>query len=328
MLADLGVSSMQIDNPERGFSFKQDGPLDLRMNPHRGRPASALVAALNKAELARLLAENADEPHATPIARSILKFQSRNPIATTRTLAEAVGEAMFPGKRSKEEVEHSIRRTFQALRIAVNDEFSALETFLRHLPECLKPGGRAVILTFHSGEDRRVKKAFQAGERSGLYARIAPEIIRPSPIEVRSIPACPPPNFAGLSALNGSLATERSIRVKSYRTLKRRAVWNLTVRNQFHKSLCIVKICMVTTPCDQLSIRTEGQAEVSSLGVGARAFGTGLVQNGGGGEPTGRLTPNVPGVPRRVLQSATSEPSLKVMERTGVPRSSSAKSYV
>ncbi|MDB6121193.1 MAG: rsmH 1 [Pedosphaera sp.] len=190
ILADLGLSSMQIDDPTRGFTFKHEGPLDLRMNPQRGRPASALLAAIEERELIHILEENADEPHAALIAPAILRAQSQNPIATTTSLARVLRQAFAsrPGQRSKEDVETSIRRVFQALRVAVNDEFSALENFLRNLPACLKPGGRVAILTFHSGEDRRVKKAFQEGERSGIYSSIVHDVIRPSREEVRSNP--------------------------------------------------------------------------------------------------------------------------------------------
>ena len=188
ILADLGVSSMQIDNPERGFSFKHDGPLDLRMNSERGRPASALLAAITESDLVEMLAENADEPHARVIAQAICQARSRTPIITTRSLARCVQAALLPARRSKEDVDTSTRRVFQALRIAVNDEFGALDTFLRQLPACLKPGGRVAMLTFHSGEDRRVKKAFQAGERSGLYARVAHDVTRPTPEEIRANP--------------------------------------------------------------------------------------------------------------------------------------------
>jgi 16S rRNA (cytosine1402-N4)-methyltransferase len=180
ILADLGLSSMQIDNPARGFTFKFDGPLDLRLNPNRGQPASALLGTLNEQRLATLLAENADEPNAIPLARAILRTQNRSPIARTLELAEAI--------RATGADDDAVRRTFQALRIAVNDEFSALETFLRNLPACLKSGGRVAILTFHSGEDRRVKKAFQAGERDGSYRQIAREVLRPSGAEVRANP--------------------------------------------------------------------------------------------------------------------------------------------
>ena len=176
ILADLGLSSMQIDNPARGFSYKHDGPLDLRMNPQRGQPASALLRTLDEPRLATLLAENADEPDANAIARAIL----REPVAGTVHLAKIV--------RSAGGDDDSVRRVFQALRIAVNDEFSALDTFLRQLPLCLKPGGRAAILSFHSGEDRRVKKAFQAGVRDGAYRSIAPDILRPTADETRANP--------------------------------------------------------------------------------------------------------------------------------------------
>ncbi len=176
ILADLGVSSMQFDNPDRGFSYKGVGPLDMRMNPRRGEPASRLVARSSEEELARLLEENADEPHARLIA-SLLK---REPLETTHAverLLRAGLTAALP-RLTKADVKMSIRRTFQALRIAVNDEFSALDALLRSLPQCLAPGGRVAVLTFHSGEDRRVKKAFQAGHRAGVYSAVATEVIR------------------------------------------------------------------------------------------------------------------------------------------------------
>ena len=188
VLADLGVSSMQIDNPERGFSFKYDGPLDLRMNPRRGQAASVLLAEVAESELVRILEENSDEPRAALIAKAICRARSQNPIATTKALARIIQLALHSAHQSKENIDAATRRTFQTLRIAVNDEFGALEIFLRHLPDCLNPGGRVAILTFHSGEDRRVKKAFQAGERSGIYARIAHEVIRPTAEEIHSNP--------------------------------------------------------------------------------------------------------------------------------------------
>jgi len=188
ILADLGVSSMQIDNPARGFTYKADGPLDLRLNPRRGRPASALLQALDREELAELLRANADEPHAEAIAAAV---GEAGPVATTRQLAAAVRAALkglgIP-EDGQDELRHSLQRTFQALRIAVNDEFGVLDQFLGFLPAALKPGGRVAILSFHSGEDRRVKKAFQAGQREGLYARIAEEPIRPSAEERRANP--------------------------------------------------------------------------------------------------------------------------------------------
>ncbi len=190
ILADLGISSMQMDNPERGFSFKVEGPLDLRINPQRGLPAASLLAALDEAALRQMLEENSDEPHARVIAAAVCRAQAQSPITSTTALARAVHSAIaaVTGSKSKDQIDAGIRRTFQALRIAVNDEFGALEMFLRNLPQCLKPGGRVAILTFHSGEDRRVKKAFQAGEREAVYARIANEVIRPGAEEIRSNP--------------------------------------------------------------------------------------------------------------------------------------------
>src|SRR5262245_57290647 len=177
ILADLGLSSMQMDNPARGFTYKYDGPLDLRMNPQRGKTAAALLASMDEpAVLASLLRENADEPHAEQIAKAILQES----VSTTTQLAKVVRRAGGD--------DDSVRRVFQALRIAVNDEFSALEAFLRNLPFCLKAGSRVAILTFHSGEDRRVKKSFQTGERSGVYAEVAHEVGRAGSEEVRANP--------------------------------------------------------------------------------------------------------------------------------------------
>jgi 16S rRNA (cytosine1402-N4)-methyltransferase len=187
ILADLGLSSMQIDDPSRGFTFKRAGPLDLRMNPGRGQPASGLLASLDASGLARLLEANADQPDAEALAHAIVERQRRAPIMTTTALADTVADAA--GKRGDAEgTDSSIRRVFQALRIAVNDEFGALETFLRLLPDCLAPGGRVAILTFHSGEDRRVKQAFKEGARSGVFRAIAGEVVRPGVEEVRSNP--------------------------------------------------------------------------------------------------------------------------------------------
>ena len=186
ILADLGVSSMQIDDPARGFSVKFDGPLDMRMNPMRGQPASAFLAKINANALAALLVEHADEPHAAALA---LALAGKN-FTTTRSLATEI-RALLP-RLNKEDCDLSIRRVFQTLRIAVNDEFSALDTFLRNLPRCLNPGGRVAILTFHSGEDRRVKKAFEAGFRDGIFSDIAREVLRPSPAERNANPRSAP----------------------------------------------------------------------------------------------------------------------------------------
>lgn len=186
VLADLGVSSMQLDNPARGFTYKHPGPLDMRLNPSRGEPASALIARLTPAALAALLAEHADEPLAEPLAHAL----AGRTFATTRALADAVREAVpaLPAGAGSPDVDATVRRVFQAVRIAVNDECGALEALLRALPLVLAPGGRVAVLAFHSGEDRRVKKAFQTGLRDGVYAAVSDGIIRPSAAEVRANP--------------------------------------------------------------------------------------------------------------------------------------------
>jgi len=180
ILADLGVSSMQIDDPARGFSVKLDGPLDMRMNPQRSQPASALLKKIKPAALAEMLADFSDEPNAATLA-PILAGKS---FATTLQLAAAIRAAL--PKLGKDDSNLAVRRVFQALRIAVNDEFSALDTLLRNLPACLNPSGRVAILTFHSGEDRRVKKAFAAGQQAGDYSEISHEVIRPTSEEIHS----------------------------------------------------------------------------------------------------------------------------------------------
>ncbi|HWD93138.1 MAG TPA: 16S rRNA (cytosine(1402)-N(4))-methyltransferase RsmH [Verrucomicrobiae bacterium] len=186
VLADLGVSSMQLDDPLRGFSVKLEGPLDMRMNPQRGFPASVLLEKTSPAALAKLLQENADEPRAVALAAAL----AGRTFPTTKALAAGVRGAL--PHLGRDEAELTLRRVFQALRIAVNDEFSALEMLLRYLPACLNPGGRAAILTFHSGEDRRVKKSFEAGLRAGVYVEIAREVIRPTPEERRDNPRSSP----------------------------------------------------------------------------------------------------------------------------------------
>lgn len=183
VLADLGVSSMQLDDPRRGFTFKFDGPLDLRLNPSRGVPASEFLKGITLKGLTELLAENADEPHAEVVSRAIKG--SLEPITTTAQLAAAARAALdkLSPKLTDNAVKRSLQRTFMALRIGVNEELSVLDRFLEALPWCLKPGGRAAILSFHSGEDRRVKKAFAKGETEGIYSRVAPTCLRPSPEE-------------------------------------------------------------------------------------------------------------------------------------------------
>lgn len=194
VLADLGLSSMQIDDPTRGFTFKADGPLDMRMNPNRGLAASALLAKLEAEDLRKLLADNSDEPFARELADAITREQERRPLTTTGELAYVVRTTTERLLRRNDEAtpEDSVRRVFQALRIAVNDEFGALDTFLKLLPTMLRSGGRVAILSFHSGEDRRVKKAFKQGLATGEYSRIADDIVRASPEEQRANPRSGP----------------------------------------------------------------------------------------------------------------------------------------
>lgn len=183
VLADLGLSSMQIDNPERGFSFKADGPLDLRLNPQQGISAAQRLKEVSREELRGMLIENADEPYAEEISRTIVSaLRKGKKIETTAQLKQTIENALafLPEEGKKEAVKKSCQRTFQALRIDVNDEYEVLEMFMHKLPDVLAPGGRAAILTFHSGEDRIVKKAFQRFYREGIYEEIAKDVIRPS----------------------------------------------------------------------------------------------------------------------------------------------------
>ena len=183
ILADLGVSSMQIDDPSRGFTFKADGPLDLRLDPSSGVTAAERLRELEEDELAAMLVENSDEPYADPIARAVMKvFQRGETIETTRQLYSVIEGALsfLPQKERKETVKKSCQRTFQALRIDVNSEFEVLYSFLEKLPAVLKSGGRVAVLTFHSGEDRLVKKAFRQYYREGIYSEICEDVVRPS----------------------------------------------------------------------------------------------------------------------------------------------------
>jgi 16S rRNA (cytosine1402-N4)-methyltransferase len=183
ILADLGVSSMQIDNPDRGFTYKFDGPLDLRLDPGKGESAAERLREVSYEELVGMFQENSDEPYAEEIATVIMKRnRTKNYVETTTQMKDAIEEALafVPEKDRKEAVKKSCQRCFQALRIDVNSEFEVLYDFLDKLPDALRPGGKVAILTFHSGEDRLVKRAFKSGAKAGIYSEVSKDVIRPS----------------------------------------------------------------------------------------------------------------------------------------------------
>ncbi|MDY0236544.1 MAG: 16S rRNA (cytosine(1402)-N(4))-methyltransferase RsmH [Gudongella sp.] len=189
ILADLGVSSMQIDNPDRGFSFKTNGPLDLRLNPNKGRPASEKLTKFTADELEGMLIENADEPYAKEISQAIIgQIKKGKKISTTQDLQKVIVDALkfIPKNISDNEIKKSCQRSFQALRIDVNNEFEVLYELLEKLPSALAKGGRVAILSFHSGEDRLVKKSFQHYLREGIYSEVTKGPIRPSSEESNS----------------------------------------------------------------------------------------------------------------------------------------------
>ena len=196
LVADLGVSSMQIDDPVRGFSYMRDGPLDMRMDPTRGRTAAQLLATLPEAELARALAEYGDEPRAGAIAAAIVAERSRRAIETTRDLRALIERAApvtiaAPRRGVAKSWQQKVRpaaRVFQALRILVNRELANLAELLRVLPEVLAAGGRAAVISFHSGEDRLVKQAFRDGLRAGVYDAVSDDPVRPAFEERRDNP--------------------------------------------------------------------------------------------------------------------------------------------
>ncbi len=190
VLADLGVSSMQLDDPARGFTFKSDGPLDLRLNPSRPPSAADWLARVSVTDLTAALVENSDEPRAAVLAREIVARQIETPFMRTMPLAEAIRAILHQHlpRHDPETADDCVRRVFQAIRIAVNDEFGALDQFLRQLPFCLRSGGRVALLTFHSGEDRRVKRAFRDGVRAGIFSASNEEIVRAGPEERRANP--------------------------------------------------------------------------------------------------------------------------------------------
>jgi 16S rRNA (cytosine1402-N4)-methyltransferase len=186
LLADLGCSSMQIDDPTRGFTFKAAGPLDMRLNPERGLSAREWIRRAKAEHLTTILRENSDESRAEEIASRLAGQDFPDTLALARAL-----RATLSGQ-SDETIEATIRRVFQAVRIAVNDEFGALDAFLRVLPQAVKPGGRVAILTFHSGEDRRVKHALREGRRLGLWEQGHDDVITAGPEERRANPRSQP----------------------------------------------------------------------------------------------------------------------------------------
>lgn len=182
-LADLGVSSMQIDNPDRGFSYKREGPLDLRLNPKQGISAAERLSTISEEELTGMLYENSDEPYASEIAATFVSKRRKGfTVEKTTDFEEVIEEALqfVPASERREAVKKSCQRSFQALRIDVNNEFEVLYRFLEDLPKVMKSGGRIAILTFHSGEDRLVKKSFKQLQKEGIYCEISNEVIRPS----------------------------------------------------------------------------------------------------------------------------------------------------
>ncbi len=190
LLADLGMSSMQVDDAERGFSYMRDGPLDMRMDRSRGRSAAQLLASISEQELCQALRDLGDEPEAAAIAATVIHARDKGrPLQLTGDLAKMILEAVAPeSKTQKWRLHpapgrwnlHPAARTFQVLRILVNRELANLDQLLRLLPACLRSGGRAAIISFHSGEDRRVKAAFREGQRSGVYAAVSPQPERAS----------------------------------------------------------------------------------------------------------------------------------------------------
>ena len=183
ILADLGVSSMQIDNPKRGFSFKVDGPLDLRLNQEAGISAAERLDTITREELAGMLYENSDEPYCEELAKAITdEIRKGNRIDTTTKLQAVIEKTLdfLPEKEKKDTIKKTCQRTFQALRIDVNREFEVLYEFMEKLPDALRPGGRVAILTFHSGEDKLVKRALKEGYKAGIYADYAKDVVRPS----------------------------------------------------------------------------------------------------------------------------------------------------
>jgi 16S rRNA (cytosine1402-N4)-methyltransferase len=195
LVADLGMSSTQVDDPGRGFSFMRDGPLDMRMDPTRGRTAAELLNTLPEADLAAALRDLGDEPRAEAIAAAVVERRQHKLLERTGELRELVEQAapvqVIRGPGAPPERKQRLlplTRVFQALRILVNRELANLQQLLRVLPTVLKPGGTAALISFHSGEDRLIKAALRDGLRAGVYEAISEDPIRPTEEEKRENP--------------------------------------------------------------------------------------------------------------------------------------------
>jgi 16S rRNA (cytosine1402-N4)-methyltransferase len=207
VLADLGVSSPHLDDPARGFSLRRPGPLDMRLDPTRGPTAADLVNRMSETELADAFFELGDERDSRKIARLIVERRRRERIATTEALTALICEARrFSLHRAAGAKLHPATRTFQALRILVNRELANLDRLLAVLPACLKPGAAAAIISFHSGEDRRVKHAFREGKGAGLYSEIG-KLVRPGEEEARSNPRARSAKLRWARLRNGDVAS-------------------------------------------------------------------------------------------------------------------------
>jgi len=183
VLLDLGLSSDQLEDPQRGFSFSTEGPFDLRFDPTCGEPAWRLVNRLDERRLAQLIHEFGEERYSRRIARAVVRRRSEKPIRTAAELAELVRRCV-PRSPSTRRLDPATR-TFQALRIAVNHELESLDAALARVPDCLAPGGRFAVISFHSLEDRRVKQAFRDDERLEVLTR---KPVRPRSEEVQHNP--------------------------------------------------------------------------------------------------------------------------------------------
>ena len=191
MLADLGVSSMQIDNPDRGFSYKVEGPLDLRIDRSKGVSAAQRLKELDVDELAGMLYENSDEPYSEEIAKAIVKhIKWGKPLETTTDLKNLIADTLsfLPKDEQAKTINKTCARVFQAIRIDINHEYESLYQLLSKLPDIMNPGGRIVFLTFHSGEDRLVKKMFKEYKKQGIFTEISEDVIRPGAAECNTNP--------------------------------------------------------------------------------------------------------------------------------------------